>query len=146
MKKVLYTAFTILLCVLVSCKVEPEQITYGSDACAFCKMTIVDQQHASQYVTKKGKQFKFDAIECMVNDLADKGSEEIEIFLVADYQVPGSMIPAKEATYLISKKIKSPMGANLSGFASKEKALISQRDNGGDIYTWQELLIKFDAE
>ena len=56
------------------------------------------------------------------------------------------MTPAKEATYLISKEIKSPMGANLSGFASKEKALISQRDNGGDIYTWQELLIKFDAE
>jgi copper chaperone NosL len=109
-------------------------------------MTIVDQQHASQYVTKKGKQFKFDAIECMVNDLAEKGSEEIGIFLVADYEVPGSMTPAKEATYLISKEIKSPMGANLSGFASKEKALITQKDNGGDIYTWQELLIKFDAE
>ncbi len=146
MKKVLYTAFTILLCVLVSCKVEPEQINYGSDACAFCKMTIVDQQHAAQYVTKKGKQYKFDAIECMVNDLTEKGIEEIEIFLVADYQVPGSMTNAKEATYLICKEIKSPMGANLSGFATKEKALIIQKNSGGDLYTWQELLIKFDAE
>ncbi len=146
MKRVIFAAFTILLCVLVSCKIEPEQINYGSDACAFCKMTIVDQQHAAQYVSNKGKQFKFDAIECMVNAIAEKGSEDIELFLVADYQVPGSMINAKEATYLISKEIKSPMGANLSGFASKEKALVTQKDSGGDIYTWQELLIKFDAE
>jgi len=146
MKKVIYTAFTILLCVLVSCNIEPEQINYGSDACAFCKMTIVDQQHAAQYVSKKGKQFKFDAIECMVNAVAEKGSEDIEIFLVADYQVPGSMTSAKEATYLISKEIKSPMGANLSGFASKEKAMLTQKDSGGDMYNWQELLIKFDTE
>ena len=144
--KVIYTAFMILLCVLVSCKIEPEQINYGSDACAFCKMTVVDQQHASQYVTKKGKQFKFDAIECMVNAIAEKGSEEIQIFLVADYKVPGSMTNAKEATFLISKEIKSPMGANLLGFASKEEALKTQKDSGGDLYTWQELLIKFDAE
>ena len=146
MKKVIYTAFTILLCVLVSCNIEPEQINYGSDACAFCKMTIVDQQQAAQYVSKKGKQFKFDAIECMVNAVAEKGSEDIEIFLVADYQVPGSMTSAKEATYLISKEIKSPMGANLSGFASKEKAMLTQKDSGGDMYNWQELLIKFDTE
>ena len=145
-KKVIYTIFSILLCATVSCNVEPEQINYGSDACAFCKMTIVDQQHASQYVTKKGKQFKFDAIECMVNAIAEKGSEEVKIFLVADYQVPGSMISAQEAAYLISKEIKSPMGANLSAFASKEKAVITQKDKGGDIYNWQELLIKFDAE
>ncbi len=146
MKKVHITAFAALLCLLFSCDVAPEQINYGNDACHFCKMTIVDQQHASQYVTKKGKQFKFDAIECMVNDIAEKGSDEIGIFLVADYQEPGSMTPAKEATYLISKEIKSPMGANLSGFASKEGALTTQKDKGGDLLTWKELLIKFDAE
>ncbi len=146
MKKVFHTAFICVLFLFFACTIEPEKIDYGTDACSFCKMTIVDQQHAAQYVTKKGKQYKFDAIECMVNDLTDKGIEEIEIFLVADYQVPGSMTNAKEATYLICKEIKSPMGANLSGFATKEKALIIQKNSGGDLYTWQELLIKFDAE
>jgi copper chaperone NosL len=56
------------------------------------------------------------------------------------------MSPAKEATYLVSKEIKSPMGANLTGFASKEEALNTQNKRGGEIYTWNELLIKFDAE
>lgn len=30
-------------------------------------MTIVDKQHAAQVVTKKGKAYSFDAIECMVH-------------------------------------------------------------------------------
>lgn len=146
MKKVIYTAFIYVLCLFFSCSIEPESINYGTDACSFCKMTIVDQQHASQYVTNKGKQFKFDAIECMVNDLGEKESDDIAIFLIADYDSPGHMVPAISSVYLISPAIKSPMGANLSGFASNEKALITQKNSGGDLYSWQELLIKFDAE
>lgn len=145
MKKVYTTAFAALLFLLISCEIEAEKIQYGSDACAFCKMTIVDQQHAAQYVTKKGKQFKFDAIECMVNDLSEKDIETLAILLVAAYEHPGEMTPAQEATYLISKKIKSPMGANLSAFSAVQSAKDTQLENGGDIYTWPELLRKFDV-
>lgn len=146
MKKVQITAFAALLCLLFSCDVEPEQINYGNDACHFCKMTIVDQQHAAQYVTKKGKQFKFDAIECMVNELSENEIEKIAIFLVSDYKEPGHMTSALDATYLISKEIKSPMGANLSAFESAKIANNTKDDSGGDLYTWNQLLKKFDAE
>ena len=60
--------FTILM-LLISCKIEPQAIEYGKDQCSFCVMNIVDKTHSAQYVTKKGKQFKFDAIECMVLDV-----------------------------------------------------------------------------
>lgn len=146
MKKVHITAFTALLWLLFSCEVEPEQINYGNDACHFCKMTIVDQQHAAQYVTKKGKQFKFDAIECMVNELSEKEIEKIGILLVSDYQEPGQMTSALDATYLISKEIKSPMGANLSAFESVQIANTTKDESGGELYTWIQLLQKFDAE
>jgi copper chaperone NosL len=146
MKKVLFSAFAGILCFFFSCSVAPEPINYGQDACHFCKMTIVDQQHSAQYVTKKGKQFKFDAIECMVNELSEKGIDEIAFLLVADYHDPGQMTPAFEATYLISKEIKSPMGADLTGFASEQQALESQKENGGKLYSWKELLEKFDVE
>ena len=59
---------TISLVLIISCKVEESPINYGQDACKFCKMTIVDKQHAAEIVTKKGKPFKYDAIECMVRD------------------------------------------------------------------------------
>ena len=146
MKKVLYTAFVGILCFFFSCSIAPESINYGHDACHFCKMTIVDQQHSAQYVTSKGKQFKFDAIECMANELSEKDMDNIAIFLVADYDKPGQMTPAFEATYHISEEIKSPMGANLSGFSSKENALNMKSSKEGDVYNWNELLIKFDAK
>ena len=146
MKKVQITAFVALLCLLFSCEVAPEQINYGNDACHFCKMTIVDQQHAAQYVTKKGKQFKFDAIECMVNELSEKEIEKIGILLVSDYKEPGQMTSAMDATYLISKEIKSPMGANLSAFESTQIANTTKDESGGELYTWTQLLKKFDAE
>jgi len=146
MKKVQLTALIAVLCLLVSCKVEPEQINYGSDACHFCKMTIVDQQHAAQYVTDKGKQFKYDAIECMVNELAEKKRDDIAILLVADYNSPGHMTSAISSVYLISPAIKSPMGANLSGFSTENDALEAKGENEGEIYSWVALLQKFDAE
>ena len=45
-----------------SCNVGPQPISYGSDGCHFCSMTIVDRQHAAEIVTDKGKGFKFDRI------------------------------------------------------------------------------------
>ena len=146
MSKVIQIAFIVILCLVTSCSIEAEQINYGQDACSFCKMTIVDQQHAAQYVTKKGKQYKFDAIECMVNEIAEKGNGDIGIYLIANYQEPGNMTEAQMATYLISDAIKSPMGANLSGFASNEQAKITRTEKGGEIYSWNELLEKFDVK
>ena len=146
MRKVQLTAFIAVLCLFVSCKVEPEQINYGTDACHFCKMTIVDQQHAAQYVTNKGKQFKFDAIECMVNELAEKKTKQIASLLVSDYATPGKMTSATSAIYLISPAIKSPMGANLSAFMTENDALTAKGENEGRLYSWVTLLEKFDAE
>ena len=134
------------ICVLllaISCKVEPQPIDYGKDQCSFCKMNVVDKTHAAQYVTAKGKQFKFDAIECMVNDLNENNEANIAILLVANYGNPGEMIDATTATFLISKEIKSPMGANLSAFSSKIKAEELKQKHGGAIFTWETLKQKF---
>ena len=130
----------LILLLTISCKVEPEAIMYGKDQCSFCMMNIVDKTHAAQYVTKKGKQFKFDAIECLVNDLSKKGEQDLAIILVADYGKPGDMIDAETATYLISSAIKSPMGANLSGVKSLEKAIELQKQYSGEIFAWEPLI------
>ena len=141
-----FVAIFIAILLATSCKVEPEIINYGSDACNFCKMTIVDQQHAAQYVTNKGKQFKFDAIECMLNDLAEKSTNEIHTFLVSDYGRPGSMADAQTATYLISQEIKSPMGAFLSAFSSEESAKKTKQESGGKLYNWSSIKEKYDVK
>jgi copper chaperone NosL len=97
-------------------------------------MTIVDKTHAAEFVTKKGRAYKFDAIECLINDLKDKREEEMAYILVTDFLNPTVLINATEATYLISEEIKSPMGANLSAF--KTKAAITYI---GKTYNWQQI-------
>lgn len=139
LKNITFFLGVFLLLFTVACKVEPQKIEYGKDQCSFCKMNVVDKTHSAQYVTKKGKQFKFDAIECMVNDISDKNVDEIALFLVADYGNPGQMINALSSTYLISKAIKSPMGANLSALSSKNKAVELQSNYKGEIFTWESL-------
>ncbi len=146
MNKLTLVFFIAIVILTVSCKVEPEKINFGSDSCHFCKMTIVDQQHASQYITGKGKQFKFDSIECMLNELSDKDTSNITIFLVSDYSNPGSMINAQTATYLISTEIKSPMGAFLSSFSSEKLAKETQQKMGGDIYSWSAIKEKYEVK
>ncbi len=136
----------LLFLALLSCSVEPAEIEYGKDQCDFCVMNIVDKTHAAQFVTKKGKQFKFDAIECMMRDMKTRNPEDLEIILVADYSNPGKMIPVESAGYLISKEIKSPMGANLSALPSVEKATELQSIHQGKVYTWETLVQRFNKK
>lgn len=121
------------------CKVEPKPIVYGTDGCHFCRMTIVDAQHAAQAVTAKGRVYSFDAIECLVHYLQDNNDTEMAHMLVADYTKPGELTNARQAVYLVSPGIPSPMGANLSAVADMETAELLQREKGGTLYTWDTI-------
>ena len=135
-----FILLAIISSLLISCNVSPQQIEYGTDSCHFCNMTIVDRQHASQIVTSKGKAFKYDAIECMVHSLQDELKDtEIGLYLVADLNQPGELIDATKASYLISEKLQSPMGANLSAFLNDEAVQRAQGKFTGKIYSWKEI-------
>lgn len=131
---------SIPILLVAACTVKPAPIQYGTDACHFCKMTIVDKTHAAQMVTKKGKQYKYDAIECLVNDLREAHNrEEIAVIQLCDYFWPDHMIPAESAHFFISEAIPSPMGANLSATSAKDKARNIIKENGGLYLDWEEL-------
>ncbi|MCJ7465864.1 MAG: nitrous oxide reductase accessory protein NosL [Maribacter sp.] len=127
----------------LSCSIRPQPINYGLDACHYCSMTIVDQQHAAQIVTDKGKAFKFDASECMLNYLNEIDTNEVALFMVDDYNTPGELLDATKATFFISKDLPSPMGEFLSAFASKEAAQRAQAEHQGELFTWEEMQSKF---
>lgn len=134
-KKILITMLSIGG--LASCSTEPEAIKYGEDACHFCDMTIVSQAHSAQAVSTKGKQFKYDAIECMVNDL-QRNETEMAIKQVANFSQPGSMLLVNEASFIINDSINSPMGANL--------AAVKSTAENNSTFTWNELKILFQGE
>ncbi|MBU2525562.1 MAG: nitrous oxide reductase accessory protein NosL [Bacteroidetes bacterium] len=135
--------FVVLLLGFAACKPAPEPINYASDSCHFCKMTIVSKPFSAELVTQKGKVYKFDAIECMMNHLKADSQTEYALHLVHDLQNPdGGFTNAHDAIFLISREIKSPMGANLSAHKNKEEA--AKYD--GKLYYWDELKAYFNSQ
>ena len=128
-----------VLFVFTACSVEPAKINYGSDACHFCKMTIVEETHAAEIVTSKGKAFKYDSIECLLNDLENHESESVALFLVTDYLTPQKLTDATKATFLISKSIQSPMGAHLTAFEHRKDAEEYGKKEADKIFDWIDL-------
>lgn len=138
---ILISVFCLLL---TSCNSTPKEIGYGSDGCHFCSMTIVDKQHAAQFMTQKGRSYVFDASECMLNHLKEIDPSTVAVYLVNDYNAPGKTIDATKATYLISKNIPSPMGEYLTAFASEKAAQKAQVANKGELFNWTELKARFN--
>ena len=131
--------FITLLLTLPGCSIEAQPINFGQDQCHACRMTIVDKKFAAQAVTKKGKQQKYDSSECMVRNLVAQGNEaEMSLILTADHD-DATMIDATKAVYLISPRLPSPMGANLSAYRSKPAAQAAQQTHGGELHSWQNL-------
>ena len=123
----------------MGCEPAAQPIEYGADECDFCRMTIVDNRHAAEVVTLKGKAFKFDAIECMVHYVHHHHDTEYAMYLVNDYLAPGELIDAQDSTYLISPNIPSPMGAFLSALSEEQKAAKLQAEKEGNIFSWEAL-------
>ena len=134
-----------LLLLFVACSPQPRPIEYGTDLCDFCRMTIIDKQHAAELVTDKGRVYKFDAIECQVLYLQEHQDVDFSYFLVTDYaSTEGGLLAADSCTYLISPNLSSPMGANLTAFADHEIAQQFQFEKTGELYDWSSLQAQFE--
>jgi copper chaperone NosL len=138
----------LILSTAVSCSTDPEQINFGTDQCALCRMNISEQRFGAEIVTKKGKIFKYDGAECMLNavSLGNVNYDDAAGFYVIDAANPKQLTDAVNATYLISEKLPSPMGANLSAYNKKSDADANQKQYGGELKTWNELLVKFKVK
>ncbi|RCR70832.1 nitrous oxide reductase accessory protein NosL [Larkinella punicea] len=127
------------------CRVQPEPIHYGKDACEHCKMTIVDQKFAAEIVTQKGKSFKFDDVACLVNYLTESKVSEADLafILVDQYNKPGELVDARQAVYVSGDGIRSPMMGNTAAFPDAEAARAARTElAAAKLRTWHDLLHK----
>src|SRR6188768_3670534 len=85
----------------LSCTSDPEPLRYGKDACYTCKMTLMDKKFGAELVTVKGKVYKFDDANCMVNFINSGylADETLAHKLIVDYSQPEKLISAEEAFY-----------------------------------------------
>ncbi len=127
------------------CSTNPEPLLYGKDACYACKMTLVDNRFGAELVTRKGKVYKFDDLNCMLS-FYHSGQEEPGDFvhrLVVNHEKPGEFINADEAFYLKSKAFRTPMASEVAAFGTYDRVMVSKRQTGGIFLAWGEIITQF---
>lgn len=135
----------ILVTILFSCSTEPEPLQYGEDACHTCKMTLIDKKFGAELVSKKGKVFKFDDVNCMLTfyNSGEMRSDEFLHRLVIDFSQPEKLVNATDAFYIKSPEIKSPMASQIAAFEQKEKMDEMKTQFKGIYLVWGELVTQF---
>lgn len=130
---------------MLGCKPEPEALHFGEDGCHVCKMILMDERFGAEVVTGKGKVYKFDDLNCMVNFLNSGFLDEREVAfrLVIDYNNAGKLIDAGHAFFLKSPEIKSPMASQVAAFENKNDMERFQKEWKGIYLTWGELVTQF---
>lgn len=130
---------------LVACEVKPEPLAYGKDACHSCKMTLVDKKFGAEVVTKKGKVYKFDDVNCLINfyNSDQEPRENVEFLLVIDFDSVSHFINAKAGFYAKSPMIKSPMGSQVAAFSTKEQFKMRNKEWNGIALSWGELITQW---
>ncbi|MBT8380340.1 MAG: nitrous oxide reductase accessory protein NosL [Ignavibacteria bacterium] len=137
------TLFLVLTIILfVSCGSEPEPINYGHDECEYCRMLITDNKYGAELITKKGKIYKYDSIECLINySLVENllGDNEVTM-LVDDFSNPGNFTDARTSSYLHNDNFRSPMGLNVMAFSTEEQRSNFAKENAGSKLSWIEVI------
>ena len=111
---------------LVACTHDnrPQPISLGKEDCAGCGMTIEVPRFACEFITDKGKCFKFDDLSCLFHYMNAKNLSDstVEKIYVADYEHPDSLIDIKLAGLVLGQDIKSPMNGGVAAFRNRAHA------------------------
>lgn len=133
--------------VLPGCDRGPQPIEYGKDSCAECNMTIVDKRFGSEFITGKGRVYKFDDINCMVEFTGrDPHARDADAKrLVVDFNGQGRFLDVESAVFLKHADVRSPMRSGVAAFGDKPAASAVGDGLGGvAVYpTWAEVLAEF---
>jgi copper chaperone NosL len=105
----------------------------------------MDRRYGGELVTRKGKVYKFDDVNCMLYFF---NSEEVKHSdfahkLVVDFSRPATLVQAADAFYLKSPGIKSPMASGIAAFQKRESMQNTKKELKGIYLVWGEVVTQF---
>jgi copper chaperone NosL len=138
-------AWIIAMVWLAGCAAKPQPLNYGSDACYSCKMTLADKRFGAELVTKKGKVFVFDDVNCMLSfyHSPDLDPADLAFTLVIDYEHPEEFLEAGQTFFVKSDQLRTPMNSQVAAFHTYQDAMQFKQENGGILLGWAEVTTQF---
>ena len=131
----------LLMLTIQGCSTGPQPISFGKDACHFCKMVISDQRFGAEVITAKNKIYKFDDVHCVLSFMKSnevKQTDVAGIYLV-DYSQQGVLVNAEESFLLKGDALRSPMGGNVAAFAVVDSMKKFQKEIEASSVSWNDL-------
>ncbi len=132
----------LIISLFYGCKVEPELLVFGKDACYTCKMTLMDPKFGAEIVTKKGKIYKFDDVNCLLefHSSGEEPEENMAYRLVIDFANPETFIDATNSYYVKSDSIRSPMASGIAAFGNEKDFNRIRKKYNGILMSWGEIV------
>ena len=135
-------------CALASCQqtplTGPPELKLGHQECGECGMLInEDRCCAAILVDSDGshrEHILFDDIGCLLEYKTTKPQTKIVEHWVRDYSAR-AWLKSESAFYLMSEKMRTPMGSWIVAFASRQAAEAVQKENEGRILSWDEVIV-----
>lgn len=105
----------------------------------------MNPKFGGELITQKGKVYKFDSEECLLNFYKNRlqDMEQFAVVLVANYAKPGEMLATKQAVFLENDSINTPMGGHIIALPDKETARKYNISGKGKLLDWNSLLDSF---
>ena len=140
------TATAVLFAALIllpGCESKPQPIAYGKDACASCTMVLADRHYGCEFVSGKGKVFKFDDVNCLTEYMAaEPARSDIggQAFIVS-FNDSNELLDVHTAVFLKHPKLRTPMNSTIAGFPDENSASAVSKElgDGGKLITWDEV-------
>lgn len=128
----------LLITTLISCGQGEVKIDLGNTECAHCRMTVVDGRSAAAVVTRKGRQYVFDDLACMVAHVESGAIAEDQVahWYVCDHSEPGKLIDATTAYYAHGSKFRSPMRGDMAAFGSEQARAKATTEGEAEKLDW----------
>lgn len=127
-----------------SCNSSPTPIALGVDNCSYCKMPFSDARFGAELITSKGKIYKFDDAHCLfsfINESKNKSEKNRRIYFI-DFSGKHEILPAKNAIYLKSDALRTPMNGNVAAFGSEDSLQVAIQKFPGATLKWDQLNMK----
>jgi copper chaperone NosL len=114
---------------------------YPEDRCVACGMHILDTRYASEVILSNGEVLKFDDIGEMFLYLRSKkvAPEDVRALYVQDFR-SRQWLSAKEAIYVVSREIQTPMGTGVIAFANRDEAERTAQGLHGQVASFQDMM------
>lgn len=132
---------TAVLLLLSSCQSGPSAWEPGNYACDFCRMTIMDDRFGASLLTKQGREYRFDDLQCMVrfNNAGAINPKQIRSIWVLLYESPGEFVEVENACFAIDSTLRTPMGSHAAAFAAPSGAAGQALRAQPVRLTWEQL-------